>query len=50
MRSALLAGASALALTLAPGAAAALTAEAAWESWRAAAADAGVALTTGDEA
>ena len=49
MRSLSLSGASALALTLAPGAALSLTAEAAWQSWVDAADEAGIALTTGSE-
>ena len=47
MRTPTLAGASALALSLAPAAAPALTPEAAWRSWQDAAGDAGVALEVG---
>ncbi len=50
MRTALLAGASAAALSLAPVAAVALSPEDAWQSWQDAAADAGVALTVGARA
>ena len=47
MRTPTLAGASALALSLAPAAAPALTPEAAWRNWQEAAGDAGVALEVG---